>query len=75
MNKTSLLTILLSLAIGRVLHILDATVDTWAILASALSCSVASDWKICIEILHFTKGGFAFQHSRTVVAFAPTTES
>ena len=73
MNKTSLLTILLSL--GRVLHILDATFDTWPILASALSCSVTSDWKICIEILHFTKGGFAFQHSRTVVAFTSTAET
>ena len=48
MNKTSLLTILLSL--GIVLHILDATFNTWAILASALSCSITFDWKICIEI-------------------------
>ena len=48
MNKTSLLTILLSL--GRVLHILDATFDTWPMLASALSCSLTSDWKIWMAI-------------------------
>ena len=67
MNKMSLFTILLSL--GSVLHILDATFDTWPILASGLSCSFTSDWKIWIE-----KGGFAFQHSRTAVEFARTKE-
>ena len=68
MNKTSLLTILLSL--GRVLYNLDATFDTWSVLASTLSCSVTSDWRMWTEIHHFAN----FRHSHTALASPPTTE-